>query len=270
MTTTSNTTRQPVLFIGHGSPMNAIDDNAWSRGFVALGKALAAPTAILSVSAHWYVPGTLVTANPQPETIHDFGGFPRELFEIQYPARGDVALATRISKLLAERRAQPSLDWGLDHGTWTVLRHIRPDADVPVVQLSIDRRLSPAEHLAIGRELAPLRDEGVLIMGSGNVTHNLRHAFSSMQSGDTRTPAWAAEVDREVAAALEARDFPRLATLIETDAGKASHPTIDHYLPLLYAAGAADRDDALTYPVNGWDLGSLSMRSVQFGQPPKV
>jgi 4,5-DOPA dioxygenase extradiol len=256
--------RMPVLFVGHGSPMNAIEDNAWSRGFQALGRDLPAPVAILSVSAHWYVPGTLLTANPEPETIHDFGGFPRELFEIQYPARGSVDLAKRVTALLEARQARLADDWGLDHGTWTVLRHVRPAADLPVVQLSIDRRLPPAEHLAIGRALAPLRDEGILVMGSGNVTHNLRHAFRSMQTGDTTRPGWAFDFDRDVAAALEQHDPDHLVRAIETEAGRASHPTLDHYLPLLYAAGAAERGDTVSYPVEGWDLGSLSMRSVRW------
>ena len=256
--------RMPVLFVGHGSPMNAIEDNAWSRGFQALGRDLPTPLAILSVSAHWYVPGTLLTADPEPETIHDFGGFPRELFEIQYPARGSADLAKRVTALLEARRARLADDWGLDHGTWSVLRHVRPAADVPVVQLSIDRRLPPAEHLAIGRALAPLRDEGILVMGSGNITHNLRHAFRSMQTGDTTRPAWAFDFDRDVAAALEQRDPDHLVRAIETEAGRASHPTLDHYLPLLYAAGAAEPADPVSYPVEGWDLGSLSMRSVRW------
>lgn len=244
--------------------MNAIEDNPWSRGFRQLGKDLPDPKAILSVSAHWYVPGTLLTANPHPETIHDFGGFPRELFEIEYPARGSAELAQRVVQLLEGQPAALASDWGLDHGTWTVLRHVRPHADIPVVQLSIDRRRAPAEHLAIGRALAPLRDEGILVMGSGNVTHNLRHAFRSLQTGDTTRPDWATELDHEVKSALEQRDPDHLVRVIESDAGRQSHPSIDHYLPLLYAAGASGRDDQVTFPVEGWDLGSLSMRSVRF------
>jgi len=255
----------PVLFVGHGSPMNAIDDNAWSRGFQALGKDLPTPRAILSVSAHWYIDGTLLTADAEPETIHDFGGFPRALYEIRYPARGSEEIARRVARLLEARRAGLSLDWGLDHGTWTVLRHLRPGADVPVVQLSIDRRLAPAEHLAIGRALAPLSDEGILIMGSGNVTHNLRHAFRSMQTGDTTRPPWAERFDAEVERALVAHDPDHLVRVIATEDGRASHPSLDHYLPLLYAAGAAAGSSAaVDFPVSGWDLGSLSMRSVRF------
>jgi 4,5-DOPA dioxygenase extradiol len=257
--------RMPVLFVGHGSPMNAIADNAWTKGFEQLGSSLPRPRAVLAVSAHWYVNQTLLTANDPPETIHDFGGFPRELHEIQYPARGSTDLAKRVVELLASRQAALSEEWGLDHGTWTVLRHMRPEADVPVVQLSIDRRLAPAEHLAIGRALEPLRDEGILVLASGNVTHNLRHAFSSMQTGDTTRPAWAAKFDQEIETATIQRDDQQLVRAVTSDHGRLSHPSIDHYLPLLYAAGAATRDDKVTFPNTGWDLGSLSMRSIQFG-----
>jgi 4,5-DOPA dioxygenase extradiol len=257
--------RMPVLFVGHGSPMNAIQDNAWSRGFRALAALLPQPKAILCVSAHWFVQGTFLTGNDRPETIHDFGGFPKPLFDMQYPARGDVALAKRVALLLGEGRASLRTDWGLDHGTWTVLHHLRPDADVPVVQLSIDARMPPSGHLALGRELAPLRDEGVLVLGSGNVTHNLRLAMRSIQTGDNVTPAWAAEFDADVAKATEQHDGEFLARALSTDAGRMAHPSADHYLPLLYAAGAADPRDTVRFPVSGFDAGSLSMRSVLYG-----
>jgi 4,5-DOPA dioxygenase extradiol len=257
--------RLPVLFLGHGSPMNAIEDNAWTRAFRALAAGLPAPRAVLAISAHWYVAGTFTTGNARPETIHDFGGFPEELYRAQYPAPGDPALARRVVGLLGEARASVRDDWGLDHGTWSVLVHLRPAADVPVVQLSIDGRLPPAEHLALGRALAPLRDEGVLILGSGNVTHNLRHAFSSLHRGETATPGWAAAFDADVARALEQRDQPFLARALESDAGRMSHPSPDHYLPLLYAAGAALPGDAVRFPVTGFDMASLSMRAVQIG-----
>ena len=256
--------RMPVLFVGHGSPMNAISDTEWTRGFATVGRAMPVPKAILAVSAHWYVPGTLLMANDPPKTIHDFGGFAPELYEIQYPARGDTTLAKRVTTMLADRQARLSSDWGLDHGTWSVLVHMRPAADVPVVQLSIDRRLPPADHLAIGRALAPLRDEGILILASGNVTHNLRHAFHSMQTGDTTKPAWAATFDAEIAQATAQHDSDFLVRATATEHGRLSHPTPDHYLPLLYAHGAANADDRVTYPCLGWDLGSLSMRSVMY------
>ncbi|HXU82954.1 MAG TPA: 4,5-DOPA dioxygenase extradiol [Polyangia bacterium] len=257
--------RMPVLFVGHGSPMNAIEDNPWSRAFRALGTSLPRPRAILSVSAHWFLPGTFVTANDQPETIHDFGGFPQALFDMQYPAPGDAALARRTVELVGAGRASASSDWGLDHGTWSVLHHMRPAADCPVVQLSIDSRLPPAGHLAIARTLTPLRDEGVLIMGSGNATHNLRHAMRNFATGDRTTPPWAATFDADIAKAAEQHDAQFFVRAIESQAGQMSHPTIDHYLPLVYAVGASSSEDSVSFPITGFDAGSLSMRSVQFG-----
>lgn len=257
-------TRMPVLFVGHGSPMNAIEDNVWSRQFEALGERVQSPRAILSVSAHWYGPGTYLTGDVKPRTIHDFGGFPRELYEVQYPAPGHPDLAKRVVSLIGERRAGLSDDWGLDHGTWSVLRRLRPRADVPVVQLSIDSRLTPAEHLEMAQALRPLRDEGVLILGSGNITHNLRHAFSSAHRGDLSTPVWAARFDDDVAQALQQHETAPLARALGTDIGGAAHPTPDHYLPLLYATGASDERDQIAFPITGFDMGSLSMRSVAF------
>jgi 4,5-DOPA dioxygenase extradiol len=255
--------RMPVLFVGHGSPMNAIEDNEWSRGFSALASLVPTPRAVLAVSAHWFVPGTFTTGNEQPGTIHDFGGFPERLYQMEYPAPGNPGLARRVADLLGAR-ASVSLDWGLDHGTWSVLHHFRPKADLPVVQLSIDERLPPEEHLSLGRALAPLREEGVLVMGSGNVTHNLGDALARFQRGETATPEWAARFDREIAAALEAHDDTFLVRGPATEAGRLSHPTLDHYLPLLYAAGAAEARKSVRFPITGFDLGSLSMRSALF------
>ena len=247
--------RMPVLFAGHGSPMNAIEDNQWSRGFAALSRYTGTPRAILCISAHWFVPGTFVTGEAKPKTIHDFGGFPDELFEVRYPAPGSAELAARTGQLTG---ATPRTDWGLDHGAWSVLMHVFPDANIPVVQLSIDHRLPATEHLALGRKLAPLRDEGVLIVGSGNITHNLRHAFTRRD-----LPPWASNFDAAAAEALKRGDADALAKMLDTDDGRRSHPTPDHYLPLLYAAGAAS-DSQVSFPVEGFDLGSLSMRSVIF------
>jgi 4,5-DOPA dioxygenase extradiol len=255
----------PVVFVGHGSPMNAIEDNPWSRGFRALAGELPRPSAILAVSAHWYVVGTYATAGEHPKTIHDFHGFPDELYRVQYPAPGDDALARRAVALVGERRAALDAGWGIDHGTWSVLVHLRPAADVPVVQLSIDGRLPPAEHLAIGRALAPLREEGVLILGSGNLTHDLRHAFGAWRRGDPRTPDWALRFDEGIARALERHDTAHLAGALDTDDGRRSHPTPDHYLPLLYVAGAATRDDPVRFPIEGFDMASLSMRAAILG-----
>jgi 4,5-DOPA dioxygenase extradiol len=244
--------------------MNAIEDNVWSRGFRDLGSRLPRPKAILAISAHWYIRGTAVTSNDAPPTIHDFGGFPQPLYEVQYPAKGDPLLARRVVELLGAGVASPSLEWGLDHGTWSVLCHLRPLADCPVVQLSIDASVPALRHVEIGRALRPLRDEGVLIMGSGNIVHNLGDAFARMRSGQWATPDWAAAFDEAVVGALEKNDTSGLARLIESPAGRQAHPTPEHYLPLLYAAGAAG-DDPPSYPITGFDLGSLSMRSVVFG-----
>lgn len=259
------TERMPVVFVGHGSPMNAIADNRWSRAFRALGEALPRARSILAVSAHWYGSGMRVTAGEHPPTIHDFAGFPAELFAIQYPAPGDIELAARVRRLIGEDRSTSSLDWGIDHGAWSVLLHMRPAADCPVVELSIDARLEPAAHLALGRLLAPLRDQGVLILASGNITHNLRHALTSVERADAATPPWAASFDVAVASAVEQHDGEYLIRALETPAGRLCHPTPDHYLPLLYAVGAAGADDRVGFPVVGFDLASLSMRAVRFG-----
>jgi 4,5-DOPA dioxygenase extradiol len=265
MTSSTHTTtsqRMPVVFLGHGSPMNAIDDNRWSQAWISLGLDLPIPSAILCVSAHWYVRGTFVTGNASPNTIYDFSGFPRKLYEVRYPARGDEALARRITTMLTLQAASVRDDWGLDHGTWSVLRRLRPMADVPVLQLSIDRGAPAAAHLAIGRALAPLRDQGVLVLGSGNITHNLSHALR-WDGGEQ--PSWAVDFDRDIAQALEQHDEGFLIRALETDAGRKSHPTAEHFLPLLYAMGAATQDDQASFPVQGFELGSLSMRSVRFG-----
>jgi 4,5-DOPA dioxygenase extradiol len=256
----------PVLFVGHGSPMNAVEDNPWSRGFRDLGKLVGKPRAVLSISAHWYDDGTRVTSDEKPRTIHDFGGFPQELYEIDYPAPGFPALAERVVELLPER-AVLDASWGLDHGTWSVLRHMFPEADVPVIQLSLDRRLTPRQHLELARPLRALREEGILIFGSGNVTHNLAFAMRQRMNGDDSTPEWAARFDEAVKHALEAHDDDALADrLPASEDGQISHPSPDHYLPLLYVAGASERGDEVRFPIEGFDWGSLSMRSVLFGR----
>jgi 4,5-DOPA dioxygenase extradiol len=246
--------------------MNAILDNTWSQGFRALPALFPEPRAILAVSAHWYIDGTYLTDDLRPRTIHDFGGFPRELHEIQYPAPGKPELVKRVRELLGRERAGASQEWGLDHGTWSVLRSMYPDAHIPVVQLSIDRRASVAQHLALAASLAELREEGVLILGSGNMVHNLRDAFSRMQQGLTDTPDWAAHFDTTLSEVLAQRDTKKLLTLYpDSSDGRMAHPSPDHYLPLLYAYGAASEGDSVRYPITGFDAGSLSMRTAVFG-----
>jgi len=258
--------RMPVVYVGHGSPMNAIEDNPWSRGYTMLRDLVPRPSAILAISAHWYVKGSYLTGNTQPPTIHDFGGFPKALYDIDYPAPGDPGLAEQVRELIGKARARLSVDWGLDHGIWTVLRWMYPEADIPVIQLSIDRQLDVRQHFEMGRSLAGLRDNGILIMASGNIVHNLPDAFRQMQSGTAITPEWAHRFDEAVKQALLAHDVEKLLSLYpDTADAKLAHPTPEHWLPLMYAAGAASKNDRIQFPTEGFDLGSLSMRNVIFG-----
>jgi 4,5-DOPA dioxygenase extradiol len=256
--------RMPAFFFGHGNPMNAIEDNRYSRAWAAIGAALPRPRGVLAISAHWSAPGPLVTAMSAPPTIHDFGGFPPELYRVEYPAPGDPALAARARELLAPFPAGEDRAWGLDHGTWSVLRHVFPNADIPVVQLSLDETRPLAYHYEVGKRLRPLRDEGVLVMGSGNVVHNIRAAAFDR----TRVEPfdWAARFDALVRDALvSGRDE----TLVDYPAlgrdALLSAPTPEHYLPLLSVAGAREPHEPVTFPVRGIEAGSLSMLSVRFG-----
>ena len=258
--------RMPVLFVGHGSPMNAVRDNRWSRGFSLLRDLVPTPEAILVISAHWFVDGTYLTGSARPKTIHDFSGFPPALYEVDYPAPGKVDLARRVRGLIGEEHAVLSTDWGFDHGTWSVLRRMFPDADIPVIQLSIDRRLDVARHHQIGRSLAQLRDEGVLILGSGNVVHNLRDAFGRMRAGSADTPDWAQRFDDTVERVVTQHDTQSLLSLWpDSEDGRMSHPTPDHWLPLIYAQSATDDNDRVQFPMTGFDGGSISMRTIVFG-----
>ena len=256
--------RMPVLFFGHGNPMNAIEDNRFGRAWEALGRELPRPREVLCISAHWYLPGTLVTAMERPRTIHDFGGFPRALYEVEYPAPGSRALCHRVRELLHPIHVNEDQRWGLDHGTWSVLRHVFPDASIPVVQLSIDEPRPPRAHYEIGRALAPLRDEGVLVAGSGNLVHNL-HTFAW-----GRHPVepfdWALRFEQHARAAIESFDHEPLVEYerLGRDA-TLSAPTPDHYLPLLYVLGAAWPGEAVSFPVEGIDGGSVSMLTVRIG-----
>lgn len=253
----------PAVFLGHGSPLNALRRNAWTRAWAALGAELPRPRAILSISAHWYVPEVAVTAMAAPRTIHDFGGFPHELYEVRYPASGDAALAARVQQLLAPLPVSADHSWGLDHGTWSVLRHVFPDADVPVVQLSIDETQPAAFHHELGARLRPLRGEGVLLMGSGDVVHNLR-AFVRQHPREPYD--WALRFEAAVRACLEAGDHAPLVdyTALGHDA-LLSVPTPEHYLPLLYILGASYPGEQVTFPVEGMDGGSVSMLAARFG-----
>jgi 4,5-DOPA dioxygenase extradiol len=257
--------RTPALFIGHGNPMNALLANPYTKKWAALGAAFGRPKAILSVSAHWYIQDAAVTVSTAPKTIHDFGGFPRELYQVQYPAPGDPDLAARVQKLLAPLPVRRDERWGLDHGTWSVLCHLYPLADVPVVQLSIDETQPPSFHHDIGKRLAPLREEGILILGSGNVVHNL-HAYAWGRR--VQAPYdWAISFETRVRELLLAEDYKPLIhyeNQLGTEADLAV-PTPEHYLPLLYVAGTRMASESLTFPVEGVDGGSVSMLAVRVG-----
>ncbi len=254
----------PVLFAGHGSPLYAIQDNEWSRGFRGLSHLVPRPRAIVMVSAHWYTDGTFITENERPPTIHDFYGFPRELQEVQYPAPGDPELARRVRDLIGQKRAALSDRWGLDHGAWSVLRWMYPNADVPVLQLSINGNLSVPEHFELAKALAPLRDDRILVMGSGNVTHNLRDLMIRTQTGDMTVPTWARNFDEQLANILIKRDTKALLEFWPTsDEARRSHPTPDHFLPIIYTYAVTDSTDAVRFPIQGFDH-SASMRSILF------
>jgi 4,5-DOPA dioxygenase extradiol len=244
--------------------MNALFENDYTRGWSAIGSEIPRPRAILAISAHWYVPGTYVTAADAPRTIHDFGGFPRELYDVRYPAAGDPQLARRVQELLAPIPVGLDATWGLDHGTWSVLVHAYPSADIPVVQLAIDETQPPSFHYEVGRMLAPLRDEGVLVIGSGNVVHNLHgYAWGRHQP---EPYDWTVRFENAVRERLLASDH---APLIDYEGfgrdALLSVPTPDHYLPLLYIAGMQGDGEPVRFPVEGVDGGSISMLSVVIG-----
>ena len=254
----------PAVFFGHGNPMNALLGNAYTKGWAAIGTEVPRPRAVLAVSAHWYVPGTLVTAMPAPRTIHDFGGFPPELYQVTYPAPGDSVLASRVQTLLAPISVGRDERWGLDHGTWSVLCHVFPGADVPVVQLSIDKTRPASFHYEIGKRLAPLRDEGILIIGSGNLVHNL-HVYAPGRH-PVEPCEWAVRFEERVRELLLAGDDgPLIAYETLGRDAMLSVPTPDHYLPLLYVIALRGEGERLSFPVEGIDGGGISMLTVQIG-----
>jgi len=257
----------PAVFIGHGNPMNALDDNVNSRQWQALRSALPRPRAILAISAHWVTDGVAVTAMAQPETIHDFYGFPQQLAEFQYPAPGDPELARRVGSLLAPEPVALDLEWGLDHGVWSVLAHLYPDADIPVVQLSLNGREGAAWHLGLARRLRRLRDEGVLILGSGNVVHNLHR----MDWGRPDTSHdWAIRFNAETRDALLAGDLEALAAQAFPDQTRPDAvlavPTAEHYLPLLYIAALRDEAEPMSLFNDRFVYGAIGMLSLIVGE----
>ena len=256
--------RMPVVFVGHGNPMNALEQNNYTRGWQRMAREMPKPRAILSISAHWYGPGTAVTIAEQPKTIHDFGGFPAELFAFDYPARGEPQLARRVQSLLEPMRVESDEQWGLDHGTWAVLCHMYPDASIPVVQLKIDETQPAEVHYTIAQRLAPLREEGVLLFGSGNVVHNLHtYAWGRHQPQPFE---WAVRFEQRLRHALKERDDGVVIRYEESDReAMLAVPTPEHYLPLLYIAAVRQSDDDLKFPVEGIDGGSVSMLAIQIG-----
>lgn len=256
--------KMPIIFIGHGSPMNAIENNSYTQSLNHVGKILPKPKAILMISAHWMTKGTWVTHMKNPKTIHDFYGFPQELFDVNYPAPGNPELAEKINLQITDPNISlDENDWGLDHGTWAVLKHVYPKADVPIVQLSLDMT-KPAEfHFELGRKLNSLRDQGILIMGSGNIVHNLRRIS---WEENAKPFDWAVEFDEWSKKNLSDRNFNEMIrNHLKSEAGRLSVPTPDHYYPLLYILGASDEKDQVHFDYEGMQNGSISMRSVRFG-----
>jgi len=250
--------RMPLLFIGHGSPMNAIEDNVFSRKWAKIGTEIPRPQAILCISAHWLTSGTFVTAMEEPRTIHDFGGFPPELFRQQYPSPGSPELAKLISNMPESNLIEKDFTWGLDHGTWSVLKPMFPLADIPVIQLSIDYSKPPEFHFELAKELGKLRDKGVLVLGSGNIVHNLRQLRV-----DEKIPDWSFEFDTKIAGWIETGDDQSIVDFLKLGAlAQMAHPSYDHFLPLIYALGFKSEGEFPEFFNTGFQMGSISMRSV--------
>lgn len=256
--------KMPVLFLGHGSPMNAIADNQFTKTLYQLGTKIERPTAILCVSAHWMSEGTWVTGMQNPKTIHDFYGFPQALFDVQYKAPGSPETAKMIQSVITDPKINIDNEmWGLDHGTWSVLKHMYPEADIPVLQMSIYMEQPPEYHVKVGEELRKLREKGVLIVGSGNIVHNLRKI---VWDPNAKAYDWAIEFDEYVKQKIIQRDFKSLThEAMTTEAGKLSIPTPDHWYPLLYTLGASEKNEPMKFEYEEMQNGSISMRCVSFG-----
>ncbi len=257
------TDKMPVLFLGHGSPMNAIQDTEFSRGWRTIGQSIPRPNAIICISAHWETKGTYVTAMEKPKTIHDFGGFPQELFDVQYPAPGSPAIAQQTKEAITSTEVGLDQQWGLDHGTWSVVKHLYPKADIPVIQLSLDYTKGPQYHFELAKELASLRKKGVLIIGSGNIVHNL--GIIDWQNQD-RGFDWAVEANTTMKSLITNGDYAPLINY--TTMGKAfqlSIPTPEHYLPMLYTLGLKDDKDTVTIFNDKTIMGSIAMTSLMMG-----
>ena len=266
MTSGENTPRMPVLFVGHGSPMNAIEENEFVQGWRNLGKTLPHPKAILCVSAHWETLGTYVTAMPKPKTIHDFGGFPKALYEVEYPAPGSPELANETKDTITKTSIGLDEKWGFDHGAWSVIRRLYPEADVPVIEMSLDYSQAPQYHFELAKELAALRKKGVLIIGSGNMVHNLRLVAWDKMNEPEYGYDWAIGANDKFKTLIESGDFKSLINY--TNLGREVQlavPTPDHYLPLLYSLALKENDEPISFFNDKSVMGSLTMTSVKIG-----
>jgi 4,5-DOPA dioxygenase extradiol len=259
-----STDKMPVLFLGHGSPMNAIEDNEFVRTWKELGKSLPKPNAVLCISAHWETSGTFVTAMEKPKTIHDFGGFPKALYEVQYPAPGSPELAMETKNIIKKREVGLDEKWGLDHGCWSVVKHLFPEADVPVIQMSLDYYSSPQYHYDLAKELAPFRNKGVLIVGSGNIVHNLGMVAWDKLNTDNYGFDWAIEAKEKMKKFIMNDDHKSL--IDYKSQGREfslSIPTPEHFLPLLYALALKDKGEDVSFLNDKTVAGSLAMTSVK-------
>lgn len=258
--------KYPVLFIGHGSPMNGIEDNEFSRTWTKFGREIPKPKAVIVISAHWLTSGTHITAMENPKTIHDFGGFPKALFDVNYPAKGSPELAEATSKIITSTKVELDHDWGLDHGTWTVVRHMYPNADIPVLQLSIDFSKPAQYHYDLAKQLKALRNKGVLIIGSGNMVHNLRMiAWDKLQEPEFGFD-WAIEMNTIFKEKIANSDFQSLIDYEKFgSAAKLAIPTPDHYYPLIYSIALQEKQDEISFFNDKLVGGSLNMTSVKFG-----
>ena len=259
------TPKMPALFVGHGSPMNAIEDNAFTARWEETARSIPKPKAILCISAHWETNGTFITAMEKPGTIHDFGGFPQELYEVQYPAPGNPELASAIRNLIRSVPVAPDHDWGLDHGCWSVLIKMYPEADIPVVQLSLDRNLAGKFHLGIGAELKELRKREILIIGSGNIVHNLRRIDWNNPLNGYDWAIGANESIKEMILGEEYDQLSDLAALTSSSPFDLAIPTYEHYLPLLYILGLKEKDDRLEFFNDKVVMGAIGMTAVKIG-----
>lgn len=260
----NSTDKMPVLFLGHGSPMNAIEENEFVKGFRELGKAVPKPNAILCVSAHWETNGTYVTAMEKPPTIHDFGGFPQALYEVQYPAPGSPELAKETKELIKKTTVGLDEKWGLDHGAWSVIKHLYPAADVPVIQMSLDYRQPPQYHYELAKELAALRNKGVLIIGSGNMVHNLRMLAWDKMNTDNYGYDWAIEASTKMKKFITEGDYRQLINYhSQGRAFDLAIPSPEHYLPLLYALALKEENETVSLFNDKAVAGSLTMTSVK-------